>query len=79
MSILITICITGNPHPMRFNASACSRSSRATSRNSSRVPPLKPRMADRRLPSSDFGPVDFSQGFQRRIRSACFARCSGVR
>jgi hypothetical protein len=31
---------------------------------------LKPRIADRTLPSGDFGPVDFSQGFQRRISSA---------
>jgi len=40
--------------------------------------PLKPRLAERLLPSGDFGPVDFSQGFQRLIRAAFNARCSRV-
>jgi hypothetical protein len=31
---------------------------------------LNPRIAVRALPSGDFGPVDFSQGFQRPIKSA---------
>lgn len=42
--------------PMRFRASSCSFSIRASSRSISRVPPLKPRFADRALPSGDFGP-----------------------
>jgi len=66
-------------YPICFNVSACSRSILASSRSNPRVPPLKPRRADRALPSGDFGPVDFSQGLQRRINSARNARCSDVR
>jgi hypothetical protein len=38
------------------------------------MPPLQPRIADLALPSADFGPVDFSHGFQRRINCALKAR-----
>jgi hypothetical protein len=64
---------------IRFNAAPCSRSSRLSSRNWSRQPPLNPRLADRALPASDFGPVDFSHGRHCRINSARKALCSGVR
>jgi hypothetical protein len=66
-------------YSIRFNAAPCSRSSRLSSRNWSRQPPLNPRMADRALPASDFGPVDFSHGRHCRINSARKALCSGVR
>jgi len=56
---------------MRFKASAYSRSAARISRSMARVPPLKPRKADHALPSIDFGPVDFSLGFQRRSGSHC--------
>ncbi len=58
---------------------SCRLSTRAISRSKLRVPPLYPRFADRALPSGDFGPVDLSHGFQRRIISARIARCSDVR
>jgi hypothetical protein len=55
------------------------RRSRANSRSIFRIPPLKAFRATVALPSDDFGPVDFSQGFHLWINFARSRRCSGVR
>jgi hypothetical protein len=67
-----------NRYQISARAFCCSRSKRATSRSTGRMPPLNPRMAEATLPSAVRGPVDCSHGFQRRINSARSARCSGV-
>jgi hypothetical protein len=68
-----------SPYPMAFNAFACWRNAFDSSRSMSRVPPLSGFLATFALPSGDFGPVDFSQGFHCWINSARSLRCSGVR
>lgn len=65
-------------YPTAFNASACSRNTCRSSRSICRALPLSAFRATFALPSSDFGPVLFSHGFQRRINSARSALCSGV-
>ena len=43
-----------------------------------RAPPFQALRAERALPSSVRGPVEWFQGHRARIRSACFRRVSGV-
>ena len=64
---------TSGPHPMRFNASPCSRSSRASSRSIARVPPFtRPSCACSLITAISCeemfrGTVDSAQAYPREV------------
>lgn len=62
----------------RFVTPLASSKAFANSRIICRLPPLNPRIADRRFPSSLVGPVDFSHGRHCRIKADCLTLRSGV-
>lgn len=64
---------------IRFKASASSLNTFTSARSMGRTSPLLAFWLTFALPSGDFGPVDFSHGFQRRTNSPIKRRCSGVR